>query len=159
VKRLLDVREMRLRGRRDRRRARDPPARRLQRGRSAPAFGFDERFHAIAGVPRLQIEALGPNAIVERRQRNDRVAARGLDEHERRREAAIALRSEEVAALKRISEQHLVVARIEERRAAGGHAAARHAAKDHGYGFHRPIHFGGGRAVDVAVGRTRQPVL
>jgi hypothetical protein len=60
----------------------------------------------------VEVDPLGAHAIVERRQRDDGPFRR-LDEHERRGQAAIALRADEIAARERIAEQHLVVARIE----------------------------------------------
>src|SRR4029077_1456748 len=80
------------------------------------------------------------NAIVERRQRQDRSLPL-LHEHERRRQAAVPLRTDEVAPRERIPEQHFVVAWIEERRTARGHPSSRDAAKNHRQRLDGPIHF------------------
>ena len=148
-------------GRRGRRScARDPPRRRAKRSRRGlPAFRLDEAFDAIAGLARLEVEALGADAIVEGRQRHARAVSR-LHEHERRRQAAVALRAEEIAAGERVAEQHLVVARIEERCAAGGQASARHAANERSpRALIGPVHLRVDVAVDgiaACVSRARQ---
>jgi len=114
----LDVREMRRRRLRNRRRSGNPPGRHSEGSRLVPTLGFDQRFDAITAFARLEVHPLGAHAIVERRQRDDGPFRR-LDEHERRGQAAVALRTDEIAARERIAEQHLVVARIEKRRAGG----------------------------------------
>jgi hypothetical protein len=127
----------------------------VKRRRRRPAFRFDERFHAIAVFTGLEVETFGAHPIVERRKRQHRPFSL-LHEDEGRRQTAVALRADQIAAGERVSQQHLVVARIEKRRAAGGQTPARDAAKDHRHGFDRAVHLRVDAAFDGGVA-PRQP--
>ena len=148
VKTTFDVREVR------RRRAAIVVARAIrqagsiERSRLIPAFGFDAALRRDSR-PRPAGSRSAWCGRDRRATTARRWAFRRLDEHERRGQAAIALRTDEIAARERIAEQHLVVARIEER--APRRPTAVRAGRRAGSiadGFDGPLHLDVGFAFD-----------
>src|SRR5256885_14400649 len=83
-----------------------------ERGLVLPAFGLVHRLEAIGWLSRLEKETLGPDAIVERRDK-DAISLGTPHDHERRCEPPRGVGAEQIAAAERIAEQHLAVPRIE----------------------------------------------
>src|SRR5207244_9606956 len=110
---------------------------------------FVHQLDAVALLPRLEVEALGPYAVVERGE-CDEALLTALHHGERRPHAAGGVAAEQIAAAEGVAPQDFVVFRIERLATAARELAARDAAHDGRHGFDRPVHLG----VDVAQDRV-----
>src|SRR5438093_4233297 len=106
--------------------------------------------HQLDAVPlltRLEVEALGPYAVVERGER-EKALLTALHHGQWRAHAARRVAAEQIAAAEGVAPEDLVVFRIERLPAAARELAARDAAHDGRHGLDRPVHFGADVAQD-----------